>query len=150
MLQVMIMLLLNLKLEFLFVKVLFVLTKKWSTLNTLTILIIITYFVSTHTIWQLSIFYSPPPADENIRNALLFNVLKYGWSHCLDRTINTVMMVDEAHMLLSKYLIKAFKNCNVLVNTVYPKPSFNSSSSASIITSRGFLLWWSYNYSSTI
>ncbi len=40
-------------------------------------------------------------ADENIRNALLFNVLKYGWSHCLDRTINTVMMVDEAHMLLS-------------------------------------------------
>ncbi len=40
-------------------------------------------------------------ADENIRNALLFNVLKYGWSHCLDRSINTVMMVDEAHMLLS-------------------------------------------------
>ena len=40
-------------------------------------------------------------ADENIRNALFFNVLKYAWSHCLDRTINTVMMVDEAHMLLS-------------------------------------------------
>lgn len=40
-------------------------------------------------------------ADENIRNALFFNVLKYAWSHCLDKTINTVMMVDEAHMLLS-------------------------------------------------
>ncbi len=40
-------------------------------------------------------------ADENIRNALFFNILKYAWSHCLDRTINTVMMVDEAHMLLS-------------------------------------------------
>ncbi len=40
-------------------------------------------------------------ADENIRNALFFNVLKYAWSHCLDRSINTIMMVDEAHMLLS-------------------------------------------------
>lgn len=40
-------------------------------------------------------------ADENIRNALFFNVLKYAWSHCLDRTINTVLMVDEAHILLS-------------------------------------------------
>ena len=40
-------------------------------------------------------------ADENIRNALFFNILKYAWSHCLDRTINTVMMVDEAHILLS-------------------------------------------------
>ena len=40
-------------------------------------------------------------ADENIRNALFFNILKYAWSHCLDRTINTVLMVDEAHILLS-------------------------------------------------
>lgn len=40
-------------------------------------------------------------ADENIRNALFFNILKYAWSHCLDSTINTVMMVDEAHMLLN-------------------------------------------------
>lgn len=40
-------------------------------------------------------------ADENIRNALFFNILKYAWSHCLDRSINTIMMVDEAHMLLS-------------------------------------------------
>ncbi|MGN1267920.1 MAG: VirB4 family type IV secretion system protein [Candidatus Aphodocola sp.] len=40
-------------------------------------------------------------ADENIRNALFFNILKYAWSHCLDKSINTIMMVDEAHMLLS-------------------------------------------------
>ncbi len=41
-------------------------------------------------------------ADENIRNALFFNVLKYAWSHCLDRNINSVLYVDEAHMLLSQ------------------------------------------------
>ena len=40
-------------------------------------------------------------ADENIRNALFFNILKYAWSHCLDSSINTVLMVDEAHILLS-------------------------------------------------
>lgn len=40
-------------------------------------------------------------ADENIRNALFFNILKYAWSHCLDKTINTMLMVDEAHILLS-------------------------------------------------
>lgn len=40
-------------------------------------------------------------AEENIRNALFFNILKYAWSHCLDRTTNTVLMVDEAHILLS-------------------------------------------------
>jgi len=40
-------------------------------------------------------------ADVNIRNALFFNVLKYAWSLCLDASINTVMMVDEAHVLLS-------------------------------------------------
>ena len=39
--------------------------------------------------------------DINIRNALLFNVLKYAWSLCLDANINTVLMVDEAHVLLS-------------------------------------------------
>ena len=39
--------------------------------------------------------------DVNIRNALLFNVLKYAWSLCLDADINTVLMVDEAHVLLS-------------------------------------------------
>lgn len=41
-------------------------------------------------------------ADENIRNALFFNILKYAWSHCLDKNINTVLYVDEAHMLLSQ------------------------------------------------
>ena len=39
--------------------------------------------------------------DTNIRNALLFNVLKYAWSLCLDASQNTVLMVDEAHVLLS-------------------------------------------------
>ena len=39
--------------------------------------------------------------DENIRNALFFNILKYAWGECLDKNINTVMMVDEAHVLLS-------------------------------------------------
>ncbi|MBO7079014.1 MAG: hypothetical protein J6W64_04290, partial [Bacilli bacterium] len=40
-------------------------------------------------------------ADENIRNALFFNVLKYAWGLTLNTAINTVMMVDEAHVLLS-------------------------------------------------
>ena len=40
-------------------------------------------------------------SDENIRNALFFNVLKYAWSLTLDASINTVLTVDEAHVLLS-------------------------------------------------
>ena len=40
-------------------------------------------------------------SDENIRNALFFNILKYAWGLCLDKSINTVMYVDEAHVLLS-------------------------------------------------
>ncbi len=40
-------------------------------------------------------------ADVNIRNALFFNILKYAWGLCLDRNKNTVLMVDEAHVLLS-------------------------------------------------
>ncbi len=40
-------------------------------------------------------------ADTNIRNALFFNVLKYAWGLTLDSAINTVLMVDEAHVLLS-------------------------------------------------
>lgn len=39
--------------------------------------------------------------DENIKNALFFNILKYAWSLCLDKNLNTCMMVDEAHTLLS-------------------------------------------------
>ena len=40
-------------------------------------------------------------ADENIRNALFFNILKYAWGLTLDKNINTVLMVDEAHVLIS-------------------------------------------------
>ena len=41
-------------------------------------------------------------AETNIKNALFFNILKHAWSLCLDTNINTVMMVDEAHMLLGQ------------------------------------------------
>ena len=40
-------------------------------------------------------------ADTNIKNALFFNILKYAWGLTLNSSINTVMMVDEAHVLLS-------------------------------------------------
>ena len=40
-------------------------------------------------------------SDENIRNALFFNILKYAWGLCLDREMTTVLCVDEAHVLLS-------------------------------------------------
>ena len=40
-------------------------------------------------------------SDENIRNALFFNVLKYAWSLTLDVNKNTILEVDEAHVLLS-------------------------------------------------
>lgn len=40
-------------------------------------------------------------SDSNIRNALFFNILKYAWGLCLDKDVNTVLMVDEAHVLLS-------------------------------------------------
>lgn len=39
-------------------------------------------------------------ADENIKNALFFNILKYAWGLCLDKDVDTVLMVDEAHVLL--------------------------------------------------
>ena len=42
-------------------------------------------------------------SDENIKNALFFNILKYAWGLCLDKDVNTVMMVDEAHVLLSNH-----------------------------------------------
>ncbi len=38
---------------------------------------------------------------DNIRNALFFNVLKYAWSLCLNKSVNTILQVDEAHVLLS-------------------------------------------------
>lgn len=41
-------------------------------------------------------------AEENIKNALFFNILKYAWGLCLDRNIDTILMVDEAHVLLGE------------------------------------------------
>ena len=38
---------------------------------------------------------------DNIRNALFFNILKYAWSLCLNKSVNTILQVDEAHVLLS-------------------------------------------------
>ena len=40
-------------------------------------------------------------AEENVRNALFFNILKYAWGLTLDKSVNTVLTVDEAHVLLS-------------------------------------------------
>lgn len=40
-------------------------------------------------------------SDENIKNALFFNILKYAWGLCLDKRKDTVLMVDEAHVLLA-------------------------------------------------
>jgi len=40
-------------------------------------------------------------SDQNVRNALFFNILKYAWSLTLDSSVNTVLTVDEAHVLLS-------------------------------------------------
>ena len=39
-------------------------------------------------------------SDTTIKNALFFNVLKYAWGLCLDFSLDTVLMVDEAHVLL--------------------------------------------------
>ena len=39
-------------------------------------------------------------SDTNIRNALLFNVLKFAGGLCLNPNKNTVLSVDEAHVLL--------------------------------------------------
>jgi type IV secretory pathway VirB4 component len=40
-------------------------------------------------------------SDENVRNALFFNILKYAWGLTLNKDINTILTVDEAHVLLS-------------------------------------------------
>lgn len=40
-------------------------------------------------------------SESNIRNALFFNILKYAWGLTLDRDVNTILMVDEAHVLLA-------------------------------------------------
>ena len=65
------------------------------------------YFFTGHTTIQLDsdfIVFNIKElmnSDSNIKNALFFNILKYAWSLCLDSDINTVMMVDEAHVLLA-------------------------------------------------
>ena len=40
-------------------------------------------------------------SSANIKNALFFNILKYAWSLTLNTNVNTVLAVDEAHVLLS-------------------------------------------------
>ena len=42
-------------------------------------------------------------SDTNIRNALFFNILKYAWGLCLDKDVDTVFMIDEAHVLLGDH-----------------------------------------------
>ena len=42
-------------------------------------------------------------SDSNVKNALFFNVLKYAWGLCLDSSVDTVLMVDEAHVLLGDH-----------------------------------------------
>ena len=39
---------------------------------------------------------------DNVRNALFFNILKYAWGMTLDASVNTILMVDEAHVLMNK------------------------------------------------
>ena len=38
--------------------------------------------------------------ENNIKNALFFNILKHAWGLCLDPSENTVLVVEEAHTLL--------------------------------------------------
>ena len=40
-------------------------------------------------------------AEANVKNALFFNILKHAWGLCLDPSQNTVLVVEEAHTLLS-------------------------------------------------
>jgi type IV secretory pathway VirB4 component len=42
-------------------------------------------------------------SEDNIKNALFFNILKFAWGQCLDRNVNTILMVDEAHVLLASH-----------------------------------------------
>ncbi len=39
--------------------------------------------------------------DTNTRNALFFNILKFAWNLSLDKSTNSIMYVDEAHVLLA-------------------------------------------------
>ena len=42
-------------------------------------------------------------SDSIVKNALFFNVLKYAWGLCLDTSVDTVLMIDEAHVLLGDH-----------------------------------------------
>ena len=42
-------------------------------------------------------------SDTNIKNALFFNILKYAWGLCLDKEVDTVFMIDEAHVILGDH-----------------------------------------------
>ncbi len=42
-------------------------------------------------------------SDSNVKNALFFNVLKYAWGLCLDQSVDTILMIDEAHVLLGDH-----------------------------------------------
>ena len=42
-------------------------------------------------------------STDSIKNALLFNILKYAWGLCLEKDVNTIMFVDEAHVLLESH-----------------------------------------------
>ena len=65
------------------------------------------YYFTGHTTIQLSsdfIVFNMKEvmnSDDNIRNALFFNILKYAWGLTLDKDVNTILMVDEAHVLLA-------------------------------------------------
>lgn len=67
------------------------------------------YYFTGHTTLQISSDFivfnirELMNSDENIKNALFFNILKYAWGLCLDKNVNTIMMVDEAHVLLSNH-----------------------------------------------
>lgn len=41
--------------------------------------------------------------ESNIKNALFFNILKYAWGLCLNKDVDTVFMIDEAHVLLGDH-----------------------------------------------
>ena len=42
-------------------------------------------------------------AESSVKNALFFNILKYAWGLCLNKDVNTVFMVDEAHVILGDH-----------------------------------------------
>lgn len=64
-------------------------------------------------------------AEENVKNALFFNILKYAWGLCLDPTVNTILMVDEAHTLLGS---KNTLGADFLANVQRRARKYNSGS----------------------